>query len=164
MGNDTGIDMDRPVVMIRLSPPVPSEAIRQILWGLEEEGIPAECVEIPGGLPVRMAKQAAMASRLNVGIGIDGAGKTAVLHHRDLPGEKALIVLSDETFREPELRRLGMNAARLVKGNPLTFGDESGSESRSEGDGDVLSPDRMDQLVSSIVEAVLKNRENGRSP
>ena len=95
----------------------------EILTGLEEEGIPAEHQEVTLGPAVILAKSACLASRLNVGIGVDWEESRAALTHRDLPPETPLFVLTGETFTPAGLRRLGVNAARLVKGNPLLFED-----------------------------------------
>ena len=60
--------------------------IQPILWGLEEEGIPAEVEKAASGEAVVLAKQAAHMSALNVGIAVDGVQGEIVLHHRDLAG------------------------------------------------------------------------------
>ena len=96
--------------------------IQPIIWGLEEHGIPHKVVVISyeSKEPVNaMAKNAALASKLNVGIGVT-QGK-AVLHHRDMPIEKPLFVLPLSAAQEADLMQIGANAARLVKGNPLKF-------------------------------------------
>ena len=112
-----------PAVGIFITPLVSRETVNHILWGLEEEGIPAEIKEMEGeSEAVLLAKLAADSSRLNVGIGIDKA--EAVLHHRDLQQEP-LFSLGAEELNRMNLRCLGANAARLFKGNPLICEDGS---------------------------------------
>jgi len=117
-----------PAVRIFITPLVSREFINYILWGLEEEGIPAELKEMEAeSSAVLLAKLAADSSSLNVGIGIDKA--EVVLHHRDLLQENPLFSLGAEELNRTNLRCLGANAARLFKGNPLIFQDGSpGSE------------------------------------
>jgi len=92
-----------------------------ILWGLEEEGIPAEVQSVSSGEAVVLAKQAAHMSKLNVGIAWSGEDGEIVLHHRELAGECPLFTLAVKDTDKTELRLLGTNAARLVKGEPLVF-------------------------------------------
>jgi hypothetical protein len=103
--------------------PLPDRLLEPILWGLEEEGIPAETRPPAAGSAEAMAKQAADGSPLNVGIGVSEGGRAVALHHRDLPAARPLFVLAGADLEPAPLRRLGTNAARLVKGNPLAVGD-----------------------------------------
>lgn len=109
------------MVHIWVVPPRSEEIISPILWGLEEEGIPARLEEKEKGPAVTLAKSAANGSMLNVGIGINK--NEVVLHHRDLPPRGPLFVLGPGEMNRTNLRRLGANAARLVKGNPLVVPD-----------------------------------------
>ena len=108
---------DKPAVLIFMIPPIAKEMIDAILWGLEEEGIPASLKEKENGKAVALAKAAANGSMLNVGIGMNQT--EVVLHHRDLPLEQPLFSLATKALIQTKLRILGANAARLVKGNPL---------------------------------------------
>ena len=113
---------DRPAIWVLFSRPRQEEVERIVLLGLEEEGIPAEVraseQDEPAGV---LARHAALGSALNVGIGICGADSTVALHHRELPAERPLVELTVRDCNSTDLRRLGANAARLVKGNPLLF-------------------------------------------
>lgn len=104
--------------------PSPEEVIQPILWGLEEEGIPADFRQAPDEGAEGLAKRAADGSPLNVGIGISGAEQAVALHHRDLPRGAPLLLLPATELKPSRLRRLGANAARLVKGEPLDLHDE----------------------------------------
>ncbi len=113
---------EKPAVLIFIVPPLPEEMLSPIFWGMEEEGIPARLEEKASEAAVTLAKIAANGSMLNVGIGINQ--KEAVLHHRDLPPQEPLFVLGPEGLIRTNLRRMGANAARLVKGNPLIVPDD----------------------------------------
>jgi len=113
---------ERPAVLIFKTPTTVSDVIREILLGIEEEGIPAKVQEKQSGLPVKLAKTAADGSSLNVGIGTSAV--EVVVHHRDLPLDSPLFLLGAEKLTQANLRCLGANAARLVKGNPLVLNDD----------------------------------------
>jgi hypothetical protein len=113
---------ERPAVLIFKAPSAADEVIREILLGLEEEGIPAKVSEKRIGLAGNLAKAAADGSALNVGIGASAA--EVVVHHRDLPLHRPLFLLPAEKYSRTNLRCLGANAARLVKGNPLLINDD----------------------------------------
>lgn len=126
---------ERPAVLIFKAASATSEVIREILLGIEEEGIPAEVREKQSGSPLDMAKAAADGSSLNVGIGASSV--EVVLHHRDLPLNSPLFFLGAEKLTRANLRCIGSNAARLVKGNPLGLND------------DLLRPETRDPLQPS---------------
>jgi hypothetical protein len=111
----------QPAVIILVVKPSPAETIAPILWGLEEEGVPAGLYEVAGGKAGALAKEAAERSPLNVGIGINLNDSVISLHHRNLPLERPLFTLGSAELQPSDLRVLGKNAARLVKGEPLVF-------------------------------------------
>jgi hypothetical protein len=160
-------DSVEPTVQIFTTKPVPEKEIGHILWGLEEEGIPAKVQEVRNDPLVIIAKQAADSSHLNVGIGVDGNGREVILHHRDLPSEKPLFSLSTEEFQSTQLRRLGANAARLVKGDPLIFQDNTMYHVDPEREAQLqqdqsenliqLHPDQLEKLISMVVIDILNN-------
>jgi len=162
-------DVVRPAVWILVAEPVPEKSMECILWGLEEEGIPAEIREAQAGPIEVIAKQAADGSHLNVGIGIDGNKQVVALHHRDLPVEKPLFSLEAENFQSAQLRRLGANAARLAKGNPLLFQDDHVHRVETEPavqlqqdqleDSSKLFQEQLGELISRIVTEYLYNVE-----
>lgn len=96
-------------------------SLKQVGFGMEEEGIPFEksIKEAGINLPlVELAHQASQASPLSVGLAIDQ--KRLYLHYRNLKKEDFLYCLSDYSHKPKGiLRVLGSNAARLVKGSPL---------------------------------------------
>jgi hypothetical protein len=112
----------KPAVLVIKAPDAADEIIREILLGIEEEGIPATLQEKQGASAVKLAKAAADASSLNVGIGASWV--EVAVHHRDLPAGNPLFLLNAEKLTAVNLRCLGTNAARLVKGNPLVINDD----------------------------------------
>lgn len=107
--------MTKPTVHILCSSDVPENSVKQLLYGLEEEGIPCEIWTEENNDALSLAWKGAQASRLGVGVGMDA--KTAVLHLSKLNREQPLFQIpvrfADQT------RILGANAARLVKKLPL---------------------------------------------
>jgi hypothetical protein len=91
----------------------------ELLYGAEEEGVPCEVEEREGGSAAALAYQAALASVLGVGIGVDDAGQMAV-HFNKLPEGKPLFALNYRLDRD-QVRRAASNAARLVKGIPFVL-------------------------------------------
>lgn len=143
-----------PAVWIYKARSLSTESFQPILWGLEEEGIPFKINDMDDGPMEGIAKQAADSSPLRVGIGVGGTGEI-VLHHHDLPTESPLFRLPTKSWHDAALRRIGSNAARLVKGQPLIF---DGDETRPAG---VEVSERnphgeTEELIRQILSAVLK--------
>jgi propanediol dehydratase-reactivating factor small subunit len=109
---------ERPAVLVHRQRGAPPEVLREVCAGVEEEGVPAEVVDAPDGpTATALAHAAAQASRLEVGIGVDAAGATAV-HHGKLPADRpAATGAADATAADR--RRIGRTAARVVKNLPL---------------------------------------------
>ena len=104
--------MNKPSVYIYESGAV-TESLNEICAGLEEEGIPWEIFSSDENNAKSLAHTAANHSRLRVGIGI--TAKTAALQMRNLPIDKPIFIIDiDDDLTS--LRRLGINAARAVKG------------------------------------------------
>lgn len=113
----------KPVILILRTQSARTDRIEPLLWGIEEEGVPFEVREvIRCEYANELAKQAAQNSALNVGIVVNGA-EEIILHHRDLPVGMPLFAFSDRFFEPVRLRRLGTNAGRLAKGQPLLLDD-----------------------------------------
>jgi hypothetical protein len=115
----------KPVVLIGCLGFVPSEWLSAVQVGLEEEGIPWEVLEVEGVSLALTASELAKSSRVNTGLVISNQADgsvNAALHHRDLPEDQPLMVLTRREITPLALQRLGQNAARLVKGNPFVLG------------------------------------------
>jgi len=144
-----------PAIWIFKARSVLNNSFQPVLWGLEEEGIPFEIREVSNGPIVDLAKQAADGSPLNVGIGIGGSGEV-ILHHHDLPAEAPLFSLTTKPRQPVGLRRLGINAARLVKRQPLVFGSDGASLAGVDDDTLRNSQDESEELINLIVDEILK--------
>lgn len=138
-----------PVVWIHASPPVDGKGLRHIRLGLEEEGIPCRVKEVPGDSAHALAAAASRESSLGVGVGVVSASREAVLHHRDLPDTRRLMALKGETFDTGPLRRVGTNAARLVKAIPLV----PLVEAAWEGTPEVVCPKAAEPVLPAAPEA-----------
>lgn len=114
----------RPAIMILRVQSVMTDRMDPLLWGIEEEGVPFEVQAVTTAESVaELAKRAALNSALNVGIAVDERGEIA-LHHRDLPVGTPLFSLSGALGDPVKLRRLGVNAGRLAKVQPLVLNDD----------------------------------------
>jgi hypothetical protein len=148
-----------PAVLIFKDPAVEPKGYQPVLWGLEEEGVPFEIRETAGGETVALAKQAAQGSRLDVGIAI-GEGGEVILHHRDLPADTPLFVLENRHLKPGRLRRLGMNAARLVKRLPLALGnDASGAADIRHSSGTTLND--LEKMILGILDEMVTDPSFG---
>lgn len=142
----------KPAVWIRVCGETVAEWLDPILLGMEEEGIPAELHDGAEDVLETAAWEAARASPLEVGVAVDFGAQKAVLHHRDLPQAQPILKLDSASFNGQGLRRLGCNAARLVKGDPLVFSNEAkrtGSEARE-------NPGVSEELVT-LVAAIVRH-------
>lgn len=146
----------RPAVRVCVAGEPTPEWIEPLLWGLEEEGIPAELHNDARGSVEAAAWEAARSSPLNVGLAVDVMAKTAVLHHRDLPEDRPIFRIDPRAFESRELRRLGTNAARLVKGDPFLFGNPG----RPAGCGKPGDPGELEELVP-LVAAIVRGLLGG---
>lgn len=108
----------KPTIIIYHHPNVSQEAIQDLLFGIEEEGIPFS-LETRGTDEdiLRMADEASHASALSVGVGC--TADTLVLSYQNLPPHQFIYGLRSYKQAQQAMRALGANAARLVKGNPF---------------------------------------------
>lgn len=111
----------KPAIIIYVGGNIDEDKLRQVGFGIEEEGIPFLRENVSGQNSetlVHLAHQAATASPLSVGLAIDD--RDLVLHYRNLQKDQFLYRIRDY-MTQPYLvlRILGINAARLVKGNPM---------------------------------------------
>ncbi|MGA7877965.1 MAG: glycerol dehydratase reactivase beta/small subunit family protein [Desulfoferrobacter sp.] len=153
--NSRQLQPDKPAVLILSDGAVEEELVNPILWGLEEEGIPSEFRETVAQNGESISKKAAEQSLLGVGIGINERGSSISLHHRDLLDEKPLFILSGEDRFSEQLRILGTNAARLVKGEPLVFYDQSAGCGKN-GSSNPSQQVQLEQLAKLIAAVVLE--------
>lgn len=117
----------RPTVVLIAAAEHP--ALREVLAGLEEQGVPGEVRGLPdprGSSERRadaLAAEAASESSLGVGVGLAADGSVAVTH-RTLPVNHPVDSGAGPVSAE-DARRLGGVAARVVVGLPLQLGPMS---------------------------------------
>lgn len=128
--------------------------LESVFYGLEEEGIPVDVHQAGRGNAVSLAKEAAQMSPLNVGIGVDGREGTLALHHRDLPEDHPLFVLKFSEVSGDQLRKLGINAARLVKAEPLVL-EATEPDARPNGDSSSDFLGVSSELFERMVQRIL---------
>lgn len=109
--------VEKPRIIIYTAPGTAGHYLRQVELGLEEEGIPSELKQWPGQEASVLAYEAAVASPLGTGVGVGTNG--IAVHYRRLPRETPLFFVPEGELSQVESRRLGVNAARLVKGIPF---------------------------------------------
>lgn len=110
-------NLDKPAITIGLYGAITTlpDHLQPFLNGIEEEQIPVSTQKIDVADVVSRAYQAALSSRLSVGIAFDG--HRYIIHYKNLPEKEPLFDLTiDDAV---QLRKLGANAARLVKGIPF---------------------------------------------
>jgi hypothetical protein len=97
----------------------PREMLREVLAGIEEEGVPYSVSDAPtGGVDaLALAYFAARLSRLAVGVGIDVDGRACIQHDKRPAPDP--VAVSAVRAGLPTARRFGHNAARVVVGIPL---------------------------------------------
>lgn len=93
------------------------DEINEILWGIEEEGIPYIIENVEDDQYKNLAHLASLVSKLGVGVGID-KDKNIALTFNKLSTEKYLFCAKLEDSKD-KLRKLGANSARLVKNMPF---------------------------------------------
>lgn len=93
-----------------------SEEVRNICYGIEEEGIPYKVEEVSGRQYKELSEMASAQSQLEVGIGFD-ASMRICLHQAKLPENYYLF--EQQINAMTDLRAFGANSARLVKGMPF---------------------------------------------
>lgn len=86
-----------------------------VLLGIEEEGIPYDVQPREGMDLLELAHQASVDSRIGVGIGISKEG--VVLQYEKL--DKSAPLFKIKLYQKDLYRKIGSNAARLVKKMPF---------------------------------------------
>lgn len=109
-------EIDKPTIVVNLHQELSEEVLKEVLFGIEEEGIPYSIKRNEGLSALAAASAASMESKISVGIGC--TQDEIVVHHKNLKPDTYLFKISRYDSKPNELQRvLGSNAARLVKGN-----------------------------------------------
>lgn len=94
----------------------PDSVVREVLAGIEEEGVPREAHAVTDPADAaELAIRAAAQSPLQVGVGIGAAGEVSVCHAKLEQPVFELVAGAAPIL----IRTLGHNAARIVAGLPL---------------------------------------------
>ena len=108
------IDESKPSIVIYYNEQLKdTEKFNEILWGIEEEGIPYEIKSIKSNDIGNLSYSACQKSKLGVGIGIDNFGNVYLTYNKLF--ENQYIYKENLENDEISLRNLGSNSARLVK-------------------------------------------------
>jgi hypothetical protein len=102
-----------PAILLHADRRTPEGALTTLLLGIEEEGVPVEVHHHDEANPLVLAHDAAVASRLGIGVGV--ALEYAVVTTEKLPEGRPYIAA---VLGEAD-RIVGSNAARIVKRIPL---------------------------------------------
>lgn len=106
---------DKPAINVYYSSEIKDISVfDELLFGIEEEGIPYEVRGQGEGNSLELSYKAAQESRLAVGIGIHLCGKITLTFNKLKKAEP--LFDSNLGCGESSLRNLGANAGRLVKG------------------------------------------------
>lgn len=153
VGLEERAQKEKPHVKILYSANAPQELCREVELGLEEEGIPGvRGAEATGGGAAELAYAAAQASPLATGVGIAPDG--LAVHYSRLPREHPLFFLPRGECTPAQARRLGANAARLVKGIPFKEKEDPPAEAPPRVE-PTAEDDDLPQLVTAVVQRVL---------
>lgn len=101
-------------IVLCFSSQIKKEQVKQVAYGIEEEGIPYRLLEMDQTLYLN-ADTAANESALDVGIGIS-QNRIAIRNRRF---EKGIYLFERELQSLCDLKSYGANAARLIKGVPF---------------------------------------------
>lgn len=107
---------ERPTIVFGVRPGTHvGSNLKPFFYGIEEEQIPSAVKDIDVADVVERAYQSALNSRLSVGVANDG--NRIVVHYRNLKADQPLF--DEQVTSRQQMRDLGANAARLVKGIPF---------------------------------------------
>jgi len=109
-------DTKKPGIYIFINEDVKEETLKDMILGIEEEGIPYELKKIVGKNINSLASMASESSLLGVGIGVD---KNKIILHQEKLTSKSYVFCINLSSTPNELREIGENAARIVKKVPF---------------------------------------------
>lgn len=103
----------KPAILLLINDSLDQEKILDILYGMEEEGIPYQVKIDTLTDPFKLAYEASQESNLSVGIGC--SNNKIILTQRNIPLMNYIMKIKLNDGYEYK-RSFGVNAARLVKG------------------------------------------------
>ena len=113
------LDTKIPTILIHVTPDCPKNISQEIMWGIEEEGIPCELEELRFEDITKEGHSSASLSLLDVGVASDG--QHIVAHYSKLPIDNPMF--SQKIINQEQVRTIGKNIARFVKGIPFILGE-----------------------------------------
>lgn len=108
--------VSKPTILVYATEHISEDILKPVLYGIEEEGLPV-VIESHSDTHMTLADLASRNSALSVGIGVDD--EAIVLTYKNIPMHQFIYRLTGYAQYPDSLRTLGVNAARLVKGNPF---------------------------------------------
>ena len=108
--------VSKPTILLYATEHISEDILKPVLYGIEEEGL-SVVIESHSGTHMTLADLASRNSALSVGIGVDD--EAIVLTYKNIPMHQFIYRLTGYAQYPDSLRTLGVNAARLVKGNPF---------------------------------------------
>ena len=109
-------ESDRPAIVLVAHDGIRAGQLRDLLLGIEEQGVPVRVARSGNLNPLELAADAGLQSRVGVGVGV--SLDYVVVTTDKLPTQRPYIVgVLNETSEHDRI--LGANAARIVKRMPL---------------------------------------------
>jgi hypothetical protein len=106
-----------PSIHVSILPGADAALYRWVEVGAEEEGVPTNLMPCDASDLVSLAYQAALSSRLSIGVAI--SNQAVVLHERHMPPEQPVLTFNFTDKAPYVCRMIGSNAARMVVHRPL---------------------------------------------
>lgn len=160
VGLEERAQKEKPHIKVYRTSDAPPEVCREVEHGLEEEGIPGMLSTAQNQMgAVELAFSAAQASPLGTGIGIAADG--LAVHYNRLPPDKPLFYAVRGDCSPAEARRLGANAARLVKGIPFKEKEDTPLPTGSR-EPTPATDESLKDLVTAVVKRVLAEMGQAR--
>lgn len=138
--------LDRPSILVYVENEQES-LFKEILAGIEEEGIPYDLIKKPIEKKNFVEKIYSLCHKSRMGIAVGVQESEVVLHYNKLKEDKPLLDIKLNFYEKEKARKIGSNAARLYKSMPFKDVNESNGA-------DV----ELIEKISAAVMDILKNR------
>ncbi|WP_243159246.1 glycerol dehydratase reactivase beta/small subunit family protein [Clostridium sp. cel8] len=111
-------NLQRPSIFVCVDSP-DKYILREVLAGIEEEGIPYDIKEVELSEDTFLHKiyTESQNSRMNIAVGV--MDNRLVIHYGKLPEEEPFIFETINSYDKEKARKIGCNAARLYKVMPF---------------------------------------------
>ncbi len=119
--------LDRPSILVYVEKQQES-LLKEILAGIEEEGIPYDLIKKPIEKKGFIEKVYLLTHKSRMGIAVGITESRVVLHYNKLKEDKPLLDIKLNFYEKEKARIIGSNAARLYKTMPFKNIDNFKSE------------------------------------